>query len=184
MPAESISGTEIRDPWLALLRDVDAAISQTIDLHCAGGFAFGVLADWPRPTGDIDVIGILPTAAEEELLRVAGRGAPLARKHKVHVQIVTVTAPPFEYRDRLIDATPARFRNLTIRLLEPHDLALTKLDRNSPKDREDVRFMAERGLIESAVLKERYAKELKPYALNQRRLSLNLELWLDDLFGD
>ena len=184
MPAESTFEATIHNPWLAFLRGADAAIAQPIDLHCAGGFAFGVLAGWPRPTGDIDVIGILPIAAGEELLRVAGEGSPLARKHKIHVQIVTVADPPCEYQDRLIDVTPARFRNVTMKLLEPHDLALTKLDRNSPKDREDVRFMAERGLIRSAVLKERYEKELKPYTLNERRLSLNLELWLDDLIGD
>ena len=61
-------------------------------------------------------------------------------------------------------------------------VALTKLDRNSPRDRDDVKFLAEGGLLRRTILLERYENELKPYVLNEKRTTLHLELWLVSSF--
>jgi hypothetical protein len=37
---------------------------------------------------------------------------------------------------------PGAYRNLHLMALDPYDLALSKLERNSQKDRDDVRFLA------------------------------------------
>ena len=39
---------------------------------------------------------------------------------------------------------PGAYRNLHLMALDPYDLALSKLERNSQKDRDDVRFLARR----------------------------------------
>jgi hypothetical protein len=44
----------IREPWLSFLRNLDQALKETVEVHCLGGFALGVLWGLPRPTGDVD----------------------------------------------------------------------------------------------------------------------------------
>jgi hypothetical protein len=61
-------------------------------------------------------------------------------------------------------------------------LILSKLERNSQKDRDDVAFLAERLHLSPEVLRERYKKELRPYLTNEGRHDLTIELWLDVCF--
>jgi hypothetical protein len=46
--------------------------------------------------------------------------------------------------------------------LEPHDLALSKLVRNSPIDRHDVRQLARAVPLNADILRARYRAELRP----------------------
>jgi hypothetical protein len=57
-----------------------------------------------------------------------------------------------------------------------------RLERNSPKDREDVAFLAESLHLSRELLRERYQKELRPNLANESRQGLTLELWLDACF--
>ena len=72
-------------------------------------------------------------------------------------------------------------RNLHLWALDPYDLALTKLDRNLPKDRADVRYLAQAVPLELAVLRSRFETEVKPYLWDSRSLELTLKLWIDDI---
>lgn len=63
--------------------------------------------------------------------------------------------------------------------LEAHDLALSKLERNSARDREDVRFLARAVPLDLAVLESRYHSELRPYLATPERH----DLWLEMLRG-
>jgi hypothetical protein len=74
---------------------------------------------------------------------------------------------------------PGAYKNLRLFALEVHDLALAKLGRNSPRDREDIRFLAKKAPLEINILKERYAKELRPYLANQAREDLTMNLWIE-----
>jgi hypothetical protein len=56
---------------------------------------------------------------------------------------------------------------------------LSKLTRNSPVDREDVKFLMRRAPLDPKVLQERYRRELRPYLSNEARHDLTLALWLD-----
>jgi hypothetical protein len=51
--------------------------------------------------------------------------------------------------------------------LEAHDLALTKLERNFERDREDVMYLAQAGLINRETLVSRYYQELRPNFLSR-----------------
>jgi hypothetical protein len=57
------------------------------------------------------------------------------------------------------------------------------LERNSARDREDVRFLARAVPFDLAVLENRYHSELRPYLANPERHDLTLRLWLEMLQG-
>jgi len=171
---------EIQEPWLRFLREVDARLSQQVDVHCLGGFVLAVLWELPRPTGDVDFIESVPASAAEELLDVAGEDTELSRRYRLHFHRVTVAEYPENYASRLTDITPRGFKSLRLLALEVHDLVLAKLSRNSPRDREDVRFLADRGHLKREVLQERFSTELRPYVVNEAREVLTLALWLDE----
>jgi len=172
----------IDEPWLAFLRDVGRALDESVEVHCLGGFVLAVLWGLPRPTGDVDFIGIRPSHAGAALLKIAGADSALAEKHRVHFQWVTIAAFPDGYETRLIDITPGGSGNLGLKALEVHDVVLAKLSRNSARDRADVEFLARRGALDRRTLSERFETELRPYVLNEARERLTLELWLGEFF--
>lgn len=90
---------------------------------------------------------------------------------------------PENYEDRLILMFPTAFRRLLLLGLEAHDLALSKLERNSARDREDIKYLARAAPLDLSVLESRYRSELRPYLANMERHDLTLRLWLEMLSG-
>ena len=174
---------KIPEPWLGFLREVDRALGQPMEVHCLGGFVLTVLWDLPRPTGDVDFIEIDPETAGAELLRIAGEGSELEKRYRLRFHRVTIAEYPEGYASRLVDITPRSFRRIRLLAFEVHDLVLAKLARNSPRDREDVTFLAGKGALKQTLLAERFDTELRPYVLNEARHTANLKLWLDECFG-
>jgi hypothetical protein len=92
----------------------------------------------PRATEDLDVIAIVPTNDRQFLLELAGRGTKLHQKHKVYLDYVTVlTALPEDYNQRLGEMCSDKFNHIKLFALDPYDLTLSKLERNTEKDRND-----------------------------------------------
>lgn len=174
---------KIPEPWLSFLRDVDRTLGQPIKVHCLGGFVLSVLWALPRPTGDVDFIEIDPSAAGDELLRIAGEGSDLAKRYRLRFHRVTIVEYPEGYVSRLVDITPRRFHRLRLLAFEVHDLVLAKLARNSPRDRHDVAFLVGKGALDRRLLENRFEVELRPYVLNETRHAANLKLWLNEFFG-
>jgi hypothetical protein len=168
-------------PWDAFLAEVDARRSQPTEIHCLGGFVLRVMFGLPRSTADVDCISAAPVSAGNELLEIAGKGTPLANKHRLYLQLVTVSDFPDDYDTRLIDIAPGVLPKLRLRALSPDDLVLAELTRNSPKDIHDVRFLAERGALDPKVIKERYETHLRPCLANTERHDLTLRLWLGEI---
>jgi Nucleotidyltransferase of unknown function (DUF6036) len=127
-------------------------------------------------TSDLDCVAIMP---HHDLTAIAGRGSPLAEKHKVHLQYIPVNTMPEDYEARLTELFPGRLKNLRICVPDPYDLILSKLERNSPKDREDVEYLANKLRLDPRVLGERYEREQRPNLSNESRHDLTLKLWLD-----
>ena len=172
----------IEEPWLSFLREVDQELERPISVHCLGGFVLAVLWELPRPTGDVDFIEVEPSEASSELLGIAGEGTELANRYKLHFHRVTVAEFLEDYSSRLVDITPGSFGRLRLLALEVHDLALAKLGRNSPRDRSDVKFLAEKSTLDRRLLRGRFESEMRPYVLDEARESLTLELWLEEFF--
>jgi hypothetical protein len=179
----AIRPSDLDGKWLGFLTDVDAALSETIELHCLGGFVIAARYGLPRPTADLDYLEIIPPGAQEGLQRIAGEHSPLARKHGLYFQHVALVSAPDRYDERLTELFPSRFRNLRLRALDPHDLALSKLSRNASVDREDVRFLARTVPLDPVVLRRRYEDELRPIILGSTaEHDQTLRMWLEAYF--
>ncbi|MGH9793512.1 MAG: DUF6036 family nucleotidyltransferase [Candidatus Acidiferrales bacterium] len=164
------------------MHDVDAALDAEVELHCLGGFVLTVCYGMPRATKDIDCWEVVPRSRLDSIQQIAGESSRLARKHRVHIQYSQVGTLPEDYAERLSEIPLHGLNKLRLLGLDPYDLALSKLERNAERDRDDVRWLARAIPLEANVLRERYKKELRPYLANEARHDLTLRLWLEDLF--
>ena len=167
------------EPWNSFFADIDNALSESIELHCLGGFAMTTLYGLARPTADVDVLPIGSRSVTQQLIELAGEGSSLHKLHKIHLQIVGVATVPLNYEDRLIEMFPGRFKHLQLFALDPYDLALSKIERNTQRDRDDVKHLARTVPLDLGTLQERYQTELRPDLGNPTREDLTLKLWIE-----
>jgi len=169
------------EPWHSFFRDIDKIFDEPIALQCIGGFAMATLYGLPRPTVDVDFLSVVPAGEIGRLDALAGMGSALDRKHGVHVQHVGIVTVPENYAGRLIPIFPGAYRRVRLAGLEAYDLALSKLERNSARDREDVKFLARAVPLNLTTLEERYRSELRPYLAAAERHDLTMRLWIEML---
>jgi hypothetical protein len=159
------------------LKEVDQALSAPVELCCVGGFVLAFLYGMPRPTDDLDYISIIPGNFASEIENLAGCGSKLSKKYKVFLQNAGgVTDLPESYDERLTQLDLSLHR-LSLKVPEPYDLALSKLTRNNPKDREDIKFLAAKLQLSFRTLSERFEAEMKPWLPNLERDLTTLKLW-------
>ena len=165
------------EPWRSFLAEVDALLQETVELHLCAGFVVTQHYGVARTTSDVDFLGVVPNI-RSELVRIAGKGSPLHRKHRIDLDPVTVATPPENYEERLVPIFDGAWTHLKVYALEAHDLALSKLERNIDRDRDDVRHLAHSGHIQPHILRDRYRSELRPSLSNESRHDATLALWL------
>jgi hypothetical protein len=167
------------EPWRSFFAEVDCRLSENVYLHCCGGFVVTQLYGVARTTSDVDFLGVVPNV-RNDLTQIAGKGSALHRKHKIYLDAVTVATPPENYQERLVPMFPGAWHHLRLFALEAHDLALSKLERNFERDRDDVQQLARAGHLRREILRERYYRELRPNLMaHEARHDLTLRLWLE-----
>jgi len=171
-------------PWAAFLETLDSSLAHETTLACLGGFAIHALYGLPRPTGDVDAVAVAPDDQLALLLRIAGRGSPLAKHCGIYFDFVAVVTPPEDYASRLTPIYPGAFTRLRLMALDPYDIALSKLERNQRHDREDVRYLASRVPFDLELLMGRYEKELRPNLGRPEREDLTIRLWMEMIRED
>ena len=174
---------DLASPWKEFLEELDSLLDEPFSLHCIGGFAVVMGYGLPRATNDLDYRTVIPYNRINDLQRMAGPGSGLARKHKVYLQRPGVDILPENYEERIRELFPGHFKNLHLFIPDAYDLVLSKISRNAPRDREDVEYLAKTERLESAILLERFEKELKVQligspAYHQR----TLEFWIEAYF--
>ncbi len=172
------------EPWDSFFKDLDAAVDTNVRIDCLGGFVVTPLYGLERPTADVDVIELAPFAAAEALMALGARGGLLHQKYRIYLDRVAVAVIPENYEDRLTEMFAGAYRSLHLMALDPYDLALSKLERNSQKDRDDVRFLARSAPFDLNILQERYATELRWQLGIPKREDLTMQLWLDLIHED
>jgi uncharacterized nucleotidyltransferase DUF6036 len=166
------------EPWRSFFAAVDSRLNSDVQLHCCGGFVMTQVYGVARTTS-VDFLSVVPNI-RSDLTAMAGRGSALHQKHKVYLDAVTVATPPEGYEERLVSMFPGAWVHLRLYALEAHDLALSKLERNIERDRDDVQQLARAGHLKSEILKERYYNELRPnLAAHEARHDLTVQLWLE-----
>lgn len=169
----------IPQPWRGFLSELDEAASEPVDFHCLGGFVVTLIYGFARTTSDVDVLTFVPKTEASALINLGQKESVLHNQYKVYLDPVSVATPPEDYDQRLTEMFPGSFKNIRLFALDPYDIALTKLERNSPKDREDVKHLAQTVPFDLSVLRERYYRELRDYLFVPEREDLTLRLWIE-----
>jgi hypothetical protein len=169
------------EPWRSFLRDLDERLNGVVELQCLGGFVVTQHFGIGRATSDIDFLTMFAQSPQDDPEALAGLGSELHRKYKLYVQRVGVATLPSGYASRLTRMFPAAsLKRLKLFALDPTDLALSKLERNAERDREDVLSLVRAGYISRDLLKQRYHEELRPHLLSKQTWhDKTLELWLE-----
>lgn len=150
-------------PWSDFLKEVDRLLSRPVELQCVGGFVLVMRYSFPRVTNDIDYLPTLAPAKQDRLLEIAGKGSSLHKQFHVYIQCIGgVTTLTENYEERLEDIFPYQFDKLRMLALDPYDLVLSKLERNGPRDREDVRYLARSVPLNRDTLLARYRRNCAP----------------------
>ncbi len=171
-------------PWRSFLEELDQRAIQETRMDCMGGFVVTVLYGFSRETSDLDVLLIAPREQGKPLLELGAQDGSLHKKYKVYLDHVGVAKVPENYEERLTEMFAGEFRHLRICALDPYDLALSKLERNIQRDRDDVKHLARAIPLDPEILKERYAKELRRELGNPEREGLTLKLWIEMIEED
>ena len=169
----------IPEPWRSFLRELDELAEEETRLDCMGGFVVTQLYGSLRTTADLDVMEVAPRGQMARLLESGRLGGRLHRKYKVYLEHVGVAKVPEDYEERLTEIFAGTFRRLRLCALDPYDLALSKLERNIQRDRDDVKFLARTVPFDLSVLRERYEKELRWQLGNPEREDLTLRMWVE-----
>ena len=148
-------------PWKEFLEELDLHLTEICRLPVFGGFAVSMVYGIGRPTGDIDVLDVAPPQAIHTLMQHGGRESELAARHKVYLDIVGIANPPMEYESRLRPIYEGAFKHLQMLVMDPYDVALTKLKRDSDKDFQDVLQLAEKIPFDLDLFEKRYLDELR-----------------------
>lgn len=172
-----MSNEEIPEPWRSFLAEVDAFISDETHLHCLGGFVVKFLYGYGRETSDIDFLTL--AGRTDKLIEFAGEGSDLARRCGVYLDPVGIALTPEDYEERLVEMFAGTFNKLRLWALDPYDLVLTKLERNTSIDRQDVQYLAEAVPLDLEILKQRYIDELRVYVKNEIREDQTMDLWIE-----
>ncbi len=171
--------SQVPEPWNSFLGELDREATAETRLDCMGGFVATLLYGLPRATSDLDVLVIAPPEQRAPLLELGARGGALHRKYKIYLDYVGVAKVPEDYEDRLTEMFPGAYKHLRICALDPYDLALSKLERNIQRDRDDVKHLAHSIPLDMKTLKERYKKEFRWQLGNPEREDLTLRLWTE-----
>lgn len=132
-----------------------------------------------RASADIDVFEIAPSSVSRVVMQMAMQGGSLHRKYGLYLDRVTVAFVPEDYESRLIEMFPGAFKHLRLMALDPYDLALSKLERNTQKDRDDVIYLARTIPLDLNILQQRYENEFRWQLGNPTREDLTLRLWME-----
>jgi hypothetical protein len=159
-------------------------VNMSVRLDCIGGFVVTQLFGLGRATADIDVVELVPRDVGQTLMELGSQKSALHLKYRIYLDRVTVARIPENYEDRLTEMFSGAYRFLHLMALDPYDLALSKLERNRRKDRDDVRFLARITPFDLAVLRDRYATELRWQLGVPEREDLTLALWIDAINED
>jgi hypothetical protein len=134
--------TELADPWKSFLCEIDTRLEEAVELQCLGGFVLTTVYNLPRTTADLDVVAVASVSSNSELITLAGKGSQLHQRCGVYLDVVGVATLPEDYQSRLTEIFHGAFKKIRLLALDPYDIALSKLERNNQRDRDDVKFLA------------------------------------------
>lgn len=174
-----MSNNIVDEPWLSFLKEIDDSLESEVSFHCFGAFAITVQLGLPRQTADVDILSAVVRDQYQTLLELAGKESPLHKKHRVYLDLVgAIASVADDYEERLIHVTTP-LKRIRLYVMEVHDIVLTKLSRNQPKDIQDVEYIAKTVGLDTDLLGRRYESELRHNIIGPpERADGTLAFWL------
>lgn len=169
---------------------VHARKDERLDLYLVGRAALIVRYGLGIATKDVDLVtrGDVPPL-QEKAFELFGKGRPGALRWGLYLEAVPEGFPPVpgSYR-KLSEDMPGDWHVLRPKLLDPHDLAITKLRRFHAGDREDLRILCDSGDIAAEGL-DRALHSAYPFGMDEeedpgcKRVNDHLKKVIDYLEG-
>lgn len=143
----------------AFLKHIDEQIpgSQKAQLYIGGGAALLLAYDGELATDDVDCIGVKKQLLKK-LYERAGKGSDIHRQTGYYLDLVPPGKFPQEWgwRGRAKGIKVPGVMHMEIKVLEIHDLILSKLRRFAGKDQDDIKWLCDRPEFDVAILRSRY----------------------------
>jgi hypothetical protein len=167
MPIDSKASQDL----IGFLKKIDAQVPRTGKtlLYVGGGAALLLAYDGPLATEDVDFIG-----AKERLLKKlhqwAGKGSDIHRETGYYLDIVPPGKFPQDWgwKGRTKPVQLPGVWHLEIKVLELHDLILSKLKRFAGKDQEDIKWLCDHPEFNVETLRSRYCNARAVYDYDER----------------
>ncbi|UPT74162.1 MAG: hypothetical protein M0D55_20505 [Elusimicrobiota bacterium] len=145
---------------------------EPIPLEIIGSAAIMLQCDgYDRGTKDSDVLESRESRPEVDLqLReLAGdREKPLFKQNRFFIDIVQ-RGIPFLPTAPVFNAVPGlTLKNFVVTALHPADIAVSKLKLYRPEDSDDIRALADRGLLEHGLLVKRFLLAAERFSVDAR----------------
>jgi hypothetical protein len=181
------------DDLLRFLHAIDAGLAghaaggEIVELHLLGRSALILGYGLEVQTVDIDIVYVHGSRMQEIAVQDFGRGTSAAGQYGFYLEAVPPGLPPLPvgYQARCIDVE-GPWMVIRPKRPEANDLAVTKLKRFHARDRQDLRFLCDHGLVDAATLRERLdAAHLftEPGDEGREKAYANLEIMIDYLEG-
>lgn len=159
-------------PPEALLLDIDrvwkSGGSPKVTIRILGSMALMLQTDYERGTKDGDILYAPPVdeAVKDQLLALGGRDTPLAKRHRVYVDVVAngLLMMPAQPDYVPLPGLSAKLRNFEVEALSILDVVITKLKPFRATDITDIAAMIERGHINHDELLVRFRSAIDRFA--------------------
>lgn len=164
------------NPTEEFLCAIDAAwewpMDARIELRVLGSSALFLQCDYNRGTKDSDIIETAQLAGDvvSRLQALAGRGTPLHGRHRLYLDVLGARFPflPPEPMWWPLPELTARMAHFSVAVLDPTDVAISKLARFHANDVQDVRHMIRRDFIDHAEFVARFQAAIDEFAMDSR----------------
>lgn len=149
----------MNDAILQLFQKIDDALipfanGERLDLYLMGRSALIWSFQAPFATKDVDFVGLHATL-ETKAAELFGKDSAKAKELSLYLEFVPNALPPlpggFQGRSTRVDGD---WQVIRLWVLEPNDLAATKMKSFRPQDREDLRFLCDQGLLRADRLRD------------------------------
>lgn len=149
--------------------DEHLASEAKVVLYMGGGAAILLAYEGQLRTDDVDLIGE-KVGVLKRLGEAMGKGSELHRTTAYYLDIVPPGLFPQEWgwRGRAKSLKVPGVDHIELRVLELHDLILSKVRRFAGKDREDIRGLCNRKEFEIEILRSRYVQARLRYDHDER----------------
>ncbi len=143
---------------------------EPILLQVIGSAALMLQCDYERGTKDGDVLEAKdgPPALKEKLISVAGKKSDLCKQFRVYIDVVN-RAILFLPQQPVFHPLPSLpLKNFRIEVLDIGDVVLSKLKRYNSDDKNDIRAMADKNLLDHGRLVARFKAAADWFSVDAR----------------